>query len=338
MLLGRYSKTFLNVARSISTVKPKLVITQQMPKEIVSRLEKHFTVYHHNNELPIPTDVLHREAQGATAIYTLLNTKIDESLLDKAGPSLKMVATMSVGFDHIDVKACRKRGIQLGYTPGVLTDATADTNLMLILASTRRMVEATRAVRDGSWGTWKPFWMCGQGIRGHNVAVIGMGRIGLAIGQRLRPFAPKKITYVVGPCTDPAPEWATIGSFDEAIKDADFVTITCDLTPETTNMFNAETFKKMKRNAVLVNTSRGPIINMKDLYNALKTKTIAAAGLDVTVPEPLPTDHELLSLDNCIVLPHIGSADTTTRMAMANLTVDNLLNMVQGKKPKCEIP
>lgn len=325
--------------RSIMTcTKPRLVITQGMPKQIIDRLSPHFNIYHHDSEMPIPTSDFLREVKGTTAIYTLLNTKINKEVLDTAGPSLKMVATMSVGFDHIDLKECRKRGIKLGYTPRVLTDATADINMMLMLATTRRMVEAIHAVHNGEWGTWKPFWMCGQGMRDHVYGIIGMGRIGKAVGERLLPFGPKQILYAVGPNTETPPIWSQAASFDEILAKADFITITCDLCPETFNMFNKQAFKKMKKNCVLVNTSRGPIINMDDLYDALKDGEIAAAGLDVTVPEPLPTNHKLLSLKNCVVLPHIGSADHRTRMAMANLTVDNLLAWLDNKPLVEEIP
>ncbi|KAI0983629.1 hypothetical protein GJ496_007647 [Pomphorhynchus laevis] len=332
------SRNVIFIDGSGKEAKPKLIITQGMPKEIINRLSPNFDIYHHNSEMPIRTADFLREVKGATAVYTLLNTKIDKEVLDTAGPSLKVVATMSVGYDHIDVAECRKRGIILGYTPGVLTDATADTNIMLMLATSRRLIESANAVRNGEWGTWKPFWMCGQGIKDHTVGIIGMGRIGKAVGERLRPFNPKKILYSVGPNTEQPPSWSKSARLDSILRSADFVTITCDLTPETKNMFNKDTFKQMKRNSILVNTSRGPIVNMDDLYNALKKGHIAGAGLDVTVPEPLPTDHKLLSLNNCVILPHIGSADVQTRMGMANLTVDNILAWATGKKLPAEIP
>jgi lactate dehydrogenase-like 2-hydroxyacid dehydrogenase len=270
--------------------------------------------------------------QGVDGLYCLLTERIDDELLDAAGPNLKVVSTMSVGYDHVDVAACRRRGIAVGNTPGVLTETTADLALTLMLATARRLSEAIDAVRNGEWSTWKPEWMAGYDLHGSTVGIIGLGRIGAAVARRLRGFDCRILYYDPFPNEQLATSLnAAYVDLDTLLRESDFVTLHCQLTPETRNLMNQDAFAKMKPTAILVNTSRGGTVDHEALYNALASGQIAAAGLDVTIPEPLPASHKLLSLRNCVVLPHIASASYATRSAMAVLAADNLIAGVQGK-------
>ena len=182
------------------------------------------------------------------------------------------------------------------------------------------------AVKSGEWGTWKPMWLCGQSLKASTVGIVGLGRIGQAVLKRLQPFGVQKFLYTGSNPKDlPADVIAEFVSFDSLIKESDFVIITCSLTPQTAGMFNKSVFSRMKSNCVLINTSRGGVVNQDDLYEALKSRNIAAAGLDVTTPEPLPTSHPLLTLNNCVVLPHIASATDETRSLMSEVTAHNIL-------------
>jgi lactate dehydrogenase-like 2-hydroxyacid dehydrogenase len=285
-----------------------------------------------DSDEPIPRATLLEWVKGIEGLYCLLTERIDDELLDAAGPSLKVVSTMSVGYDHVDVAACQRHNVAVANTPGVLTDTTADLALTLMLAAARRLPEAIDAVRNGEWSTWKPEWMAGYDLYGSTVGIIGLGRIGSAVARRVRGFDCRILYY------DPYPNDAVAASvgaeyadMDRLLAESDFVTIHSQLTPETHHLLNAAAFRKMKRNAVLVNTSRGGTVDQDALYDALKSGEIAAAGLDVTVPEPLPPDHKLLTLPNCVSVPHIASASYATRSKMAVLAADNLIAGVTGQ-------
>ncbi|XP_078062187.1 glyoxylate reductase/hydroxypyruvate reductase-like [Mustelus asterias] len=247
---------------------------------------------------------------------------------------------MSVGFDHLSLEEIKKRGIRVGYTPDVLTNATAELTVALLLATARRLMEAVAEAKNGGWGTWKPMWLCGYGLSDSTVGIVGLGRIGLAVAQRLKPFGVKKFLYTD---FEPKPEIAAeiqaeYVPLDKLAEQSDFVTVHCALTPETNGLCNKDFFSKMKRTAVFINTSRGAVVNQNDLYQALTTGQIGSAGLDVTVPEPLPTDHPLFALKNCVILPHVASATIATRTAMALLTVNNLLAGLKNEPMLKELP
>ncbi|XP_069486580.1 glyoxylate reductase/hydroxypyruvate reductase-like [Ambystoma mexicanum] len=289
---------------------------------------------------PVPREELLKKVAGAKGLYCLLTEKIDEEVLKAAGPSLKVVSTMSVGYDHLSLEELKKRGIRVGYTPDVLTEAVAELTVALLLATSRRLIEAAHEAKSGGWGTWKPLWMCGNGLSQSTVGIFGLGRIGEAIAKRLKPFGVKKFLY-----TDvtPRPEVAAnisaeFVSMDELAERSDFITVCCALTPETQGICNKKLFSKMKSTAVFINTSRGAVVSQEDLYEALANGEIAAAGLDVTVPEPLPLDHPLFKLKNCVILPHIASATIETRNAMAALAANNLLAGLQGEAMPREVP
>ena len=200
------------------------------------------------------------------------------------------------------------------------------------------VLTAVNAVKSGEWSTWRPLWMCGRGLTNATVGIVGLGRIGFAVAQRLRPFAIARILYT-GHKEKPyaAEVTAEFVSLDVLLAQSDFVIASCPMSPETNNLFNTSTFSRMKPTSIFINTSRGGVVNQADLYEALKTGVIAAAGLDVTTPEPLPVNNELLGLDNCVILPHIGSATVETRTAMSVLTARNILSALSGKPMPCQL-
>lgn len=221
----------------------------------------------------------------------------------------------------------------------MLTDATAELTVALLLATSRRLIEANKEVANGGWKAWAPSWLCGQGIKNSVVGVVGFGRIGQEVARRVVPFKPSQLLFSNRSVR--SAEAKDIGacqvSFEELIVKSDFIILTCALTPDTANLINSKTLAQMKPNAILVNSARGGIINQSDLYDALKSNRIRAAGLDVTTPEPLPLDSPLLTLSNCVVLPHIGSADIETRTEMSRITAQNILGVLKGSAMVSEI-
>jgi len=300
-------------------------------------------------------------------ILCTINDKIDSEVLDCAGPRLRVISTISAGIDHINVDELRARSILLGHTPDVLTDATADTTVLLALAAARRIKESVRAVGDGSWGSWGPTWLLGEtfvlgsgfsasdrrpqrtmmtksffGLKKKNVTgtqftnktlgIVGLGRVGTAVAQRLKAFGIGRVLYYGRREKPEVAERlsAIFTSFDTLLKESDVVCACTALTNDTKGMFDYEAFARMKSTAIFVNTARGGIVNQDDLARALNEKLIFAAGLDVTTPEPLPTSSPLLRLDNCIVTPHIGSATWQTRTEMGIMAVANLVAGLRG--------
>ncbi|KJE89954.1 glyoxylate reductase/hydroxypyruvate reductase [Capsaspora owczarzaki ATCC 30864] len=299
---------------------------------------------------PMPRPELLRRAAGASGLLITLSDKINGELLDAAGPQLKVVSTVSVGYDHVGVHECTARGVQVGNTPDVLTDATADLTVSLLLSTARLLPTAAACVKNGRWGPWHINWMCGADISGSTVGIVGLGRIGAAVARRLAGFNIGKLLYSGrNPAAQALVNHATVrfvnddGSIssspipqhtplEQLLRESDFVIATCALTDDTKLMFNKERFALMKPTATFVNSARGGIVDQDALYEALTTGRIARAGLDVTSPEPLPPKHPLLTLDNCLVLPHIGSATFNTRNAMCMRAVQNLYAGIAGQK------
>ncbi|CDH56395.1 glyoxylate reductase hydroxypyruvate reductase [Lichtheimia corymbifera JMRC:FSU:9682] len=314
----------------------KVVATRILPPETQARLEaQNFDLVQWQQDCVMPREELLKQVKGAEALICLLTDRIDTELLDAAGPQLKVIATMSVGYDHVDVDAVRARSIELGYTPDVLTDATADHTVLLTLAAARRMKEGMMAAEKGEWGAWRPTWLCGSQFTGKTLGIVGMGRIGEAVAHRLAPFGIRRIMYwgrQEKPDVEKRLSMAQFtGSLDTLLANSDFVIVCCALTPETRELFNYDAFNKMKDTAVFVNTARGGIVKQDDLVHALEEKKIAAAGLDVTTPEPLPPTDPLYKLPNCIILPHIASATFETRERMASMCVDNVIAASKGE-------
>jgi lactate dehydrogenase-like 2-hydroxyacid dehydrogenase len=255
-------------------------------------------------------------------------------------PHLRVVSNMAVGVDNIDLAACTRRGIPVGNTPGVLTDGTADLAMAILLAAARRLPEASQDARQGRWTTWSPTGWLGADLRGATLGLVGLGKIGQAVAERARGFG-LRLVYAE---TEPNPEAeARLGAaflpLPELLSQSDFVSLHVPLTVETRGLIDTRALKTMKPNAILVNTSRGPVVETGALVNALSAGWIAGAALDVTDPEPLPADHPLYSLPNCLVVPHIGSATWNTRRRMAERACENLLAGLEGKQlPHCANP
>ncbi len=271
--------------------------------------------------------------KGYEALLITLNDKVDESLLDTVGSNLKVVSTISVGFDHVSRPEIAKRGLLLGNTPEVLTETTAELCLSLMLATARRIPEAVDAVKNAEWGSWVPLWMCGQDVHGSTVGIVGCGRIGKAFARRLLGFELKECLYYNRTRLSEEEEQIlnlTYATMDELLAKSDFVVPHCPLSPETTNLFNREVFQKMKKSAIFINTTRGPVVDQDALVDALQNGDILAAGLDVTTPEPLSPTHPLVTMNNCVVLPHIASATMKTRGAMAHLASMNVIAALNG--------
>ncbi|CAN5485796.1 D-glycerate dehydrogenase [soil metagenome] len=312
--------------------RPTVLVTRRIPQAALERLQTTCEVQHWNSDDGIPRQTLLEWIKDKDGLYCLLTERIDAELLDAAGPHLQVVSTMSVGYDHVDIAACTARNIAVGNTPGVLTETTAELALALLLATARRLPEAIEAVKHGEWGPWKPEWMTGRDVFGSTVGIIGLGRIGAAFARRLTGFDCRILYTGSHPKPDIAgPLKAEFVDMDTLLAQSDFVALHCPLNDATRHLVNADFLRKMRPTAMLINTTRGPVVDQDALYQALKHGTIAAAGLDVTTPEPLPPDHPLLTLPNCVVLPHIGSASIATRTKMALIAADNLIAGVQGQ-------
>ncbi|XP_049285923.1 glyoxylate reductase/hydroxypyruvate reductase isoform X1 [Anopheles funestus] len=340
----------ISVAKSVASqihrnyccfeMKPKVYVTRNDYARIgLDLLREECDISLWDEAYPVPRDEFLKNVAGKDAIYCSLNDRIDKELLDQAGPNLKVISTISVGYDHIDVKECKQRGIRVGYTPDVLTDATAELTVALLLATARRLFEANKQVHTGGWKSWSPMWMCGKGVKDSTVGIFGFGRIGQEVAKRLAPFKPLRIQFTSR--TDKFLTAEDLGvtqvPFDELIETSDFLIIACSYNVETANLFNDAVFSRMKPSAILINTSRGGVVEQHDLIHALRAGKIQAAGLDVTTPEPLPLDNPLLTLPNVVVLPHIGSADIETRIEMSRITACNILAGLKGVKMLSEV-
>jgi glyoxylate reductase len=313
--------------------EPKVFITRIIPEVGLERIQQHCDADVWMDPLPPPYEVVRDKAAGCDGLVSLLTDRIDAALLD-AAPRLKVVSNYAVGFNNIDVPAATARGVAVGNTPGVLTDATADMAFCLLIAAARRLVEGQQAVQSGKWKTWEPVGYLGQDLAGRTLGVVGMGRIGHALAKRCHLGWGMKVLYQDVRRNDAAEKdlAARLVDLDTLLRESDFVSVHTDLNEQTRGLFGRGQFAKMKRSAVFVNTARGPLVDHQALYEALYAGTIFAAGLDVTDPEPLPADHPLLGLANAIIAPHIASATIGTRNAMAEICADNLIAGLRGEK------
>jgi glyoxylate reductase len=312
-------------------VKSKVFVTRLLPEAGLSKIRQHCDAEVWEDPLPPPHAVLRQKVAGCDGLVALLTDRIDAALMD-AAPRLKVVSNYAVGYNNVDVPAATARGIAVGNTPGVLTDATADMAFCLLIAAARRVVEGHQYTLAGKWKTWEPLGHLGQDLIGRTLGVVGMGRIGYALARRCHHGWDMPVLYhdVYRNETAETELDARQVDLDTLLREADFVSVHLDLNDSTRGLFNAERFAKMKRTAVFVNTARGPIVDQKALHAALKAGTIFAAGLDVTDPEPPAADDPLLKLPNVVVAPHIASATVGTRNAMAVICADNLLAGLSG--------
>lgn len=314
--------------------KPYVFITMRLPEEIVQLLEETAQVGMWGEETPCPREKLLAEAEKAQGLLTMLTDAIDREVLLR-GKGLQIVANMAVGYDNIDVETATRAGIMVTNTPDVLTEATADLTFALMMATARRLIEASQVLYAGQWKSWSPFFMAGQDVYGKKLGIVGMGRIGEAVARRAKGFD-MTIYYFNRRRRREAEErlGAVYLPFDELLQQSDFIVSLVPLTPETRRLFGRREFQLMKKTAIFINASRGAVVDEEALYEALKEKRIWAAGLDVFEKEPIPPDHPLLTLPNLVPLPHIGSASISTRMAMARLAAENILLALKGEKPK----
>ena len=313
---------------------PSVFVTRVIPDEGLRRIRDACDAEVWQDELPPPRETLLSAVEGRDGVLTLLTDRVDDEFLDRAGPGLKVVSNFAVGFDNIDVPACTARGIPVGNTPGVLTETTADLAWALLMAAARRLVEGDRYVRDGRWKTWGPMLLLGPDVHGATLGIVGFGRIGQAVARRAKGFGMRIVYHDLQrvPKSVEAEFDATFMTLEGLLHESDFVSLHTVLSPDTKGLMNAERLGWMKPTAVLVNTSRGPVVDSLALVDALRSGTIAAAALDVTDPEPLPADHPLVGLDNCLVVPHIASASRATRDKMASMAAANLLAGVSGRR------
>ena len=317
--------------------KPRVLVTRLIPEVGLRRSVQECQAEVWEEPLPPPRDVLVKKIAGCEGVLSLLTERIDAELMDAAGPQLKVVSNFAVGFNNVDVTEATRRGIRVGNTPGVLTEATADMAFALLISASRRIVEAQDYIREGNWKTWEPLGHIGQELVGKTLGIVGMGRIGHALARRCHGGWNMRILYVDKFRNEVAEqdfdaqqvEWNTL------LSESDFVSVHVDLNSETEGMFDRDAFAQMRPTAVFVNSARGPIHNQQDLYDALVQGEIFAAGLDVTNPEPLDLEDPLLKLSNCVIAPHIASGTVSSRNGMAEIAANNLLAGVRGEPLRC---
>lgn len=313
--------------------KPRTFVTREIFAEYIDQIRLETDMELWADELPPPRDVLLEKSKDVDGILCLLTDKIDPEFMDNAGEQLKVISQIAVGFDNIDIPEATKRGIPVGNTPEVLTQTTADAAWALMLAAGRRMGESERAVHAGNWRTWHPLHYLGQDIYGATLGIIGMGRIGFEVAKRSVGFNMKVLYHDIVRREDFEEELPMeYVDMDTLLAQSDFVSLHTVLNDSTYHLINEDALSKMKSTAVLVNAARGPVIDPKALYEALKSGEITAAGLDVTEPEPIPMEDPLLTLENCVVVPHIASASVATRREMSRIAATNLLNGIKGKR------
>ena len=314
--------------------RPPVLVTRRLPQEALDRVDARCDMTLHDGEGAMDRGQLLREVAGKAGVITLLTDRVDDEFLDAAGSQLKIVANYAVGFDNIDVDACTRHGVLTSNTPEVLTETTADTAFALMMAAARRVAEGDRFLRSGTPWIWGPLMMLGQDVHHRTLGIVGFGRIGQALARRARGFAMRVLYHdVYRPPPDVEEELgAEYRDFEELLRESDFVSLHTNLTPETRHLINADRLAMMKPTAVLVNTSRGPVIDEHALARALRNGQLFAAGLDVFEREP-SVHPDLLACENAVVIPHLGSATVHTRLAMANLAVDNLFAGLWDERP-----
>jgi glyoxylate reductase len=320
-------------------VSARIAVTGRIPEAGMELLHEAGEVVAWDS-LDVPTVAqVHELVAGAHAALTLLTTKVDDAFLDAAGPQLKVVANVAVGYNNIDVAACARRGVVCTNTPGVLTDATADIAMALVLMATRRLGEGERVIRSQQPWQWGMFYMLGSGIQGRQLGIIGMGDIGKALARRAKAFG---MTIAYSNRTPVSPQieaelGAQFMSQDELLATSDVVSLNCPYSPATHHLISTDQLRAMKPSAFLVNTARGPIVDEAALVDALRSDQIAGAGLDVFEHEPA-VHPGLLECDNAVLIPHLGSATQETRAAMARLAAHNAVNVLSGVEPPTPIP
>ncbi len=315
--------------------KPRVFVTRVMAQEALDKIAQDTDMEVWPEELPPPYEVLLEKARDAEGLLTMLSDKIDTTLIDTA-PKLKAVSNLAVGYDNISIAEATKRHIVVGNTPGVLTETTADLAFTLLMTAARRVVEAANYTSRSQWKTWGPKILLGQDINNATLGIIGLGRIGIEVAKRGRGFNMKVLYHDEIRRSEEEERQLGVEYIPELAKllsSADFISVHVPLVPQTYHLIGAAEFALMKPSAVFINTSRGPVVDQRALYQALKSGQIFSAGLDVTEVEPISPDDPLLTLDNIIITPHIASASFTTRKNMALMAAENLLAGLRGQTP-----
>jgi len=320
-------------------VKEKILLTRTLHDFALKELKKKFQVKIHTGKIPIPQKTLKSKIKEMDGLICFPYDKINKEIIQSA-KKLKVISTYSVGYDHIDTQFAKENKIRVGYTPEVLTDATADMAFALLLDSLRRISEGDRIIRKGQWKQiYGAYDYVGLDLQGKTLGIIGLGRIGKTLAKRAKAFDMKIIYHNRKQISKT--EEKKIGvkytTFEKLISQSDVISIHVPHTKETNEMFNMKKFRKMKNTAFLINTSRGKVVNEKDLVIALKEKIIAGAGLDVFQTEPINKNHPFLKLENIVLAPHVGSSTKETRVKMAKITIKNLILGMKGKKPTYSI-
>jgi glyoxylate reductase len=351
---------------------PKVVVTRRLPPKAWNQLRAHADLVSWEQDCPVAREWLLDHIPAAEGLYCLLTDRIDREVL-QLGKQLRVISTMAVGYDHIDVEECTTRGIPVGHTPGILTDTTADLAFALLLAAARRIVEGAEYVRQGQWTTWSPDLFLGQDVCGATLGIVGFGRIGQAVARRAQGFQMNVLAVrshhdvkdlsrspsASGPGAQASatqefdweilpqgtrPDQPLSSSFQyvdlqKALTQSDFVSLHVPLTPQTHHLIGEAEFRLMKPSSILVNTARGAVVDTEALYQALANGLIGAVALDVTDPEPIPASHPLLTLPNCVIIPHLGSASVATRTRMACMAAENISAGLHGEVlPHCVNP
>jgi glyoxylate reductase len=318
-----------------SSSRKKIYVTRTLPDEATRMLRAKFEIEVWPDELPPPKSLLIEKVATVDGLICLLTEQIDKEVIDAAGPQLRGISQIAVGYNNIDVKAATEKGIYVTNTPGVLTETTADFAFTLLMAAARRVAEADRYVKAGKWKVpWDLMMMVGQDIWGKTIGIVGLGRIGSAVAQRAKGMNMRILYYDVYRNRQTEKEvGAEYVSLEALLKESDFVTVHVPLMPSTHHLINEDRLRLMKKTACLINTSRGAVVDEKALYKAMKEGWIWAAGLDVWESEPTSLDNPLLKLENVTATPHIASASVETRTKMAVMTVENMIAIQEGKVP-----
>ena len=319
--------------------RPRVYVTRRVDQEALDLLASEADIEVWEEDTAPPREVMLEKAAQVDGIFATGEDSIDEALLSKGRGRLKVVANMAVGYDNFDVPAATRLGVALANTPGVLTKTTAELGFALILAVARQVVLGDRETRQGKWKYWHPSLYMGQDLADSTLCMIGMGKIGLEVAKRALAFEMRVVYHNRIRRTDVGDEFGYCASLESALGEADFVCISTPLTAETHHLIGWDELCLMKRNAILVNIARGPVVDNEALYRAVRDGVIGGAGLDVTEPEPIPPDHPLLTLPNVVITPHIGSATVRTRRGMAVLAARNIVARLRGEAmPSCVNP
>ena len=315
--------------------KPLVIVTRKLPEGIETRMRDLFDVRLNLSDTPMDANALKTAVQTAVVLVPTVTDRVGTEIIEAAGPQLKLIANFGVGFNHIDVRSARARGIAVTNTPGVLTDATADITMTLLLAVTRRAVEGADVLRSGRFGGWNPTWMMGVGLRGRALGIVGMGRIGEAVAERSRAFG-MNIHYHNRTRASAEVERALEATYwpdlDRMIPEMDVVSINCPYTPDTYHLMSAQRIARMKRSAYLINSARGEIVDEAALADALEKGAIAGAGLDVFEKEP-NVEPKLLAQKNAVLFPHLGSSTIEARTGMGEKVIANIQAFTGGQRP-----